>query len=143
MTKSKAKNEPEEQKFTRKLAVKLSPREITEKKDEAFDLESQEEDKRAELSKAQQPLRDAIKELVDKRKTLRHQIREGVEERDVSCVWKKDFSAGEVWAVRIDTREEVPDTRRTMTADERQEVFPNVKGGGKKNRTPVNDLEEA
>jgi hypothetical protein len=130
----------EEPKFTKKLPVKLTPREIAEKKDRHFVLSAEEKAKRSELSLLGAPIRERIREIVAEGDELLKQVGKGTEEREVSCTWKRDYTAGEVWAIRIDTREEVPETRRTMTADERQETFPNVTPlRGKRGK--VNDLD--
>jgi hypothetical protein len=136
-----AKNVPEGPRFTRKLPVKLSPNEVAARASRAVEALTEIGEKKKELLTETAPIRDSIKALVAEVELCRKQAHERQEERDVPCVENKDYTAGEVWIIRIDTREEVPETRRTMTADERQEVFPNVKGGGRK-KTPLPNAEE-
>lgn len=135
------KAEEDGRKFTRKLPVKLTTREMAERAQQMLDKEVEIDKKKAEIAALTQPLRDDMKKLSDERAEVKEQWSKGFELRDVNCIERKDFTAGEVWIERVDTREEVPETRRTMTADERQEVFPSVGAKKKSKQPPVNDLD--
>lgn len=126
--KSKQAQKTESARFSRKLPVKITKREVDEKSAEYVEVMSAIEEKKVELAGLSKPIRDEIAELRTKGESLRKQAHTGIEERDVACVHEFDYSGGEVHTIRIDTRAKVDS--RTMTAEEREMTFPAV-GGGK------------
>lgn len=79
-------------------------------------------DVKAEMKLATSEYRTRINELDKEMETLREQVSEGKELRSVSVAEHKDYRRNVVEIVRADTREIVE--TREMTADERQQTFP-------------------
>lgn len=83
------------------------------------------------------PRRKKIKELEGEIETLRAQIENGTEDREVLCEVVKDFAHMKVLVRRRDTGDVVED--RTMTDEDRQEDLLKGKGRGKKSEPGDDD----
>ena len=130
--------------FKKEVHVGLSKDAKDEKLDRIAKALGERKDVKAEAKLATSDHRTRINELDKEIETLREQVATGKELRSVSVAEFKDYRKNVVSIVRVDTREVVE--TREMTADERQETFPEVPRGAKKGQKrlgPAAEIGEA
>lgn len=76
------------------------------------------------------PFHDKVKELTLKVESLRHDIKNKTEDREVNCVEERDYKHRAVRVRRIDTRAVVEE--RPMTDEDRQEELGDLAKGAKR-----------
>lgn len=115
---------------TMELEIPLPPelmhaleRKISDASDESFRLEAEMERKKDEVLK---PIKDAIKGVKERERELVDQRARGVMTARVPVETRANTFRKEKWLVRLDTGEEVPDTRRALTDEDLQTLLPGV-----------------
>lgn len=139
MAKDKAESAP----FKKAVPVDLKPGDVEKKQRRIVKALGEIKKTKGEAKLATAEHRKTINELSSEVEALREQLDAGTEMKDVSCVTVKDFRNNVVKTLRVDTRAVVE--TREMTADERQETFPELPRGAakKRGRGPAADIAAA
>ena len=98
-------------------------RKIADKSGEAFRLEAELERKKEEVLT---PIKDKIKTVKEEERALVDQRTRGVMTARIPVETRANTFRKEKWVVRLDTGEEVPDTRRALTDEDLQTLLPGV-----------------
>ena len=131
-SKAKKGKEDESPPFKKAVPVDLAEADIKKKEKRIVKALTAVKETRADMKLATSEHRSAIRDLEKEIDTLREQIEEGAETKEVLCVNVMDYRNNVVKTLRKDTRQIVE--TREMTAEERQQTFPELPTGAAKKK---------
>lgn len=118
------------QRFTRKLPCKLTPDEISQRKDSLVEIDRQINETLGAKARVMAEHNEALRDKRATQRTLLENINTGTETREVDCWSEPDFPTNRMVTYRADNREQIEE--RALTADERQaSMFDANKGKDK------------
>jgi hypothetical protein len=129
-----ARREP----FTSSLRVALTQNEVADRADRAAMLEDEIDQRIIDQKEQAKKARGVIARITAEKRALQGDVRARATYREVSCERRFLYDEGLVIEVRLDNGEEL--SRRTMTAEEKQQFLPFNPDG--QNGVPGGDLDD-